>query len=115
MSNYRKKNVSLVLASGRFLGALGSEIGICPFFCQSFSNNVLIVKDEKIESFCGTNKCRGKGDCKNVGTKRDYEHYPNNGQNEARLCNKAGRCVYNKRENYRDCWVWRCSWINKCR
>ena len=96
MSNYRKKN--LVLASGKFLGALGGGIGTCSVFWHSFSKNVHIDKGEKIAPFCGTNKCRDKRDCKDVGTKRDIGH--NSGLNEARLCNRAGRCVYNKLENY---------------
>ena len=46
-------------------------------------------KDQKSETkpFCGTNKCRRKRDCKDVGTWA-------NGQNKARICNR-GRCVYN--------------------
>ena len=36
--------------------------------------------------FCGTDKCRTKSDCKDVGYRR---------QKKARLCNRAGRCVYN--------------------
>ena len=46
-------------------------------------------KDKKsaTKPFCGTNKCRRKRDCKDVG-------YWANGQNKARIC-KRGRCVYN--------------------
>ena len=46
-------------------------------------------KDQKSETkpFCGTNKCRRKRNCKDVG-------YWANGQNKARIC-KRGRCVYN--------------------
>ena len=42
-SNYRKKKF-LVLTLGKFLEALGSEIGTCSVFCHSFSlsNNVWI-------------------------------------------------------------------------
>ena len=45
-------------------------------------------KDKKSANkpFCGTNKCRRKRDCKDVG-------YWANGQNKARIC-KRGRCVY---------------------
>ena len=93
-----KKN--LVLASGKFLGALGGGIGTCLVFWHSFSKNVHIDRGEKIEPFCGTNKCRDKRDCKDVGTKRDIGQVHNSGLNEARLCNGAGRCVYNKLENY---------------
>ena len=95
--SWRSKNSPVSSDLKPPLGAVGSGIGTCLVFCHSFSDIVHIVKDEKIEPFCGTNKCRGKNDCKNVGTKRDMQQYPNNGQNEARLCNKAGRCVYNKR------------------
>ena len=37
--------------------------------------------------FCGTNKCRRKRDCKDVGNRA-------NGQNKARTCSR-GRCLYN--------------------
>ena len=47
-------------------------------------------KDQKsaTKPFCGTNRCRRKSNCKDVG-------YWANGQNKARICNRAGRCVYN--------------------
>ena len=48
--------------------------------CQTYPEPVA-------KPFCGTNKCRRKRDCKDVGNRA-------NGQNKARLCIR-GRCLYN--------------------